>query len=138
MSTVKPPENPEDDPKVKAVFDEIRKTRNTDLINNIWRFLAFDPDLLEATWREVKSVMASPSYLDAKTKEMIYMAVSITNSCSYCAHSHTASAKAKGMTNEEHAEVLKIIALASKTNTLVTALQVPLDPVFDAEHKTVS
>ena len=133
MSTVKRPLNPEDNPRVKAVFDDIRATRNTDFINNIWKYLAFDPALLENTWNEVKEVMATESLLDAKTKEMIYAAVSIANACSYCAHSHTAAAKAKGMTDAEHAELLRIVSLAAKTNHIMNALQVPVDPQFDAD-----
>lgn len=132
MATVKPHPDPESNPRVKAVFDDIRATRKTDFVNNLWRTLAFDPDLLESTWREIKQVMATPSLLDPLTKEMLYIAVSIANSCGYCVHSHTAAARAKGMTDAQHAELLAIVALAAKTNHLVTALQVPLDPVFDA------
>ena len=134
MSTVLPPEDLESNPRVKAVFDDIRATRQTDFINNIWRYLAFDADLLERTWAEVKAVMATPSDLDPLTKEMLYLAVSIVNSCNYCVHSHTAGAKAKGMTPTQHAEVLKIVALASKTNQLATALQLPTDPEFLLEE----
>ncbi|WP_085899700.1 carboxymuconolactone decarboxylase family protein [Kiloniella majae] len=134
MSTVLPPEDLENNPRVKAVFDDIRATRQTDFINNIWRYLAFDEDLLERTWGEVKAVMATPSDLDPLTKEMLYLAVSIVNNCNYCVHSHTAGAKAKGMTQAQHAEVLKIVALASKTNQLATALQVPTDPEFLLEE----
>ncbi|MEH6631131.1 MAG: carboxymuconolactone decarboxylase family protein [Halopseudomonas aestusnigri] len=130
MSTVLPPESPESDPRVKAVFDDIRATRQSDFINNIWRYLAFDTDLLEHTWEEVKAVMATPSDLDPLTKELLYLSVSIINNCNYCVHSHTAGAKAKGMTQAQHAEVLKIVALASKTNQLAPALQVPTDPEF--------
>ena len=130
MPTVQPPKDPESDPRVKAVFDDIRATRNSDFINNIWRYLAFDADLLERTWEEVKSVMATPSDLDPFTKELIYLAVSIINNCEYCVHSHSAAARAKGMTPAQHAEVLKIVALAAKTNHLSNALQVPVDPEF--------
>lgn len=132
MSTIKQLPDPESNPRVKAVFDDIRATRKTDFVNNLWRTLAFDPDLLESTWREIKQVMATPSLLDPLTKEMLYIAVSIANSCGYCVHSHTAAARAKGMTDAQHAELLAIVALAAKTNHLVTALQVSLDPVFDA------
>lgn len=132
MSTVKPPANPEADPRVRAVFDDIRATRKTDFINNLWRALAFDPALLESTWSEVKALMATPTQLDPLTKEMVYIAVSIANACSYCVHSHTAAARAKGMTDAQHAELLAIVALAAKTNHLATALQVPVDAAFDA------
>ena len=136
MSTVKPAEDLEADPRVKAVFDDIRATRKSDFVNNMWRYLAFDPALLERTWAEVKSVMATPSALDPLVKEMLYIAVSVTNGCSYCVHSHTAAAKAKGMMDAQYAELLAIVSLAGKTNQLATALQLPVDPVFDAEHAT--
>lgn len=132
MSTVAPTPDPESDPRVKTVFDDIRATRQTDFINNLWRRLAFDPPLLEATWAEVKRVMATPSAIDPLTKEMVYITASIINGCGYCVHSHTAAARAKGMTAQQHAELLGIVALAAKTNQLVTALQVPVDAVFDA------
>ena len=131
MSTVKPAEDLESDPRVKAVFDDIRTTRKSDFVNNMWRYLAFDPALLEQTWAEVKRVMALPSSLDPLTKELVYITASVINGCSYCVHSHTAAATAKGMTREQHAELMSIIALAAKTNHLATGLQVPLDAVFD-------
>ena len=132
MSTTKPPDDAESDPRVKAVFDDIRATRKGDFVNNLWRHLAFDAALLERTWAEVKAVMAAPSALDPLTKEMVYIAVSAANACNYCVHSHTAAAKAKGMTPAQHAELLAIIALAGKTNHLANALQVPVDQAFDA------
>ncbi|MCA1367548.1 carboxymuconolactone decarboxylase family protein [Bradyrhizobium sp. BRP14] len=132
MSTVAPPHDPEADPRVKAVFDDIRATRKSDFVNNMWLWLAFDPDLLERTWAEVKAVMATPSALESVVKEMLYIAVSVTNGCGYCIQSHTASAKAKGMTEAEHADLLRVISLAAKTNQLATALQVPVDAAFDA------
>ena len=132
MATVKPPANPEADPRVKAVFDDIRATRRTDFVNNLWRSLAFDPALLEGTWSEVKRLMAAPTHLDPLTKELIYVAVSIANSCSYCIHSHTAAARARGMTEAQHAELLAIVALAAKTNHLATGLQVEVDGAFNA------
>lgn len=135
MATVLPPENPEDDPRIKAVFDDIRTTRGSDFINNIWHYLAFDADLLERTWAEVKAVMATPSDLDPLTKELIYLAVSIINNCDYCVHSHSAAARAKGMTDSQHAEVLKIVSLAAKTNHLSNAMQVPVDPEFMLREK---
>jgi AhpD family alkylhydroperoxidase len=134
MSTVKPAEDLETDPRVKAVFDDIRITRKSDFVNNMWRYLAFDPALLENTWAEVKAVMATPSTLDPLVKEMLYIAVSVTNGCNYCVHSHTAAAKAKGMTDAQYAELLAIISLAGKTNQLATALQLPVDNIFDADR----
>jgi len=136
MATVKQSENPENNPRVRAVFDDIRATRKTDFVNNLWRTLAFDPVLLESTWAEVKSVMATPTHLDPLTKELIYIAVSIANSCGYCVHSHTAAARAKGMTDAQHAELLAIVSLAARTNHLATGLQVPLDPIFDVSAKS--
>lgn len=133
MSTVHSAGDAGLDPRVQAVFDDIRATRGTDFINNFWRYLAFDPALLESTWAEVNRVMATPSGLDPLTKEMIYIAVSLANGCGYCVHSHTGAARAKGMTAAQHAELLTIVGLAAKTNHLVTALQVPVDAVFDQD-----
>ena len=133
MSTVNSAGDAGLDPRVQAVFDDIRATRGTDFINNFWRYLAFDPALLESTWAEVKRVMATPSGLDPLTKEMIYTAVSVANGCGYCVHSHSAAARAKGMSAAQYAELLAIVGLAGKTNHLVTALQVPVDPIFDAD-----
>ena len=132
MSTIKKTTK-EDDQLVKETYQDIRDTRNTDYIGNFWKYLAFDPPLLKEVWSDVKNLMTKETLIDKKTKEMIYMAVSITNNCSYCIHSHTASAKKLGMTDEEHAEFLKIVALAAKTNQLVNGLQVPVDEIFDAD-----
>ncbi len=133
MATVAPPPDLEADPRIKAVFDDIRAIRKTDFINNFWRWLAFDPALLERVWTEAKTVMATPSALDPLTKEMIYLAVSVANQCPYCVHSHTAAARAQGMTDAQHADLLGVVALAARTNHLATALQVPVDPQFDRE-----
>ena len=132
MSTIKKTTK-EDDQVVKETYQDIRDTRNTDFICNFWMYLAFDPTLLKEVWSDVKNLMTKETLIDKKSKEMIYMAVSITNNCSYCTHSHTASAKKLGMTDEEHAEFLKIVALAAKTNQLVNGLQVPVDEIFDAD-----
>ena len=118
--------------EVLAVFDDIRSVRGTDYINNFWRVLANDPPLLKATWERLKQVMG-PGELDPLTKEMIYVAVSVANGCEYCTHSHTAAARAKGMTPEMHGELLAVIAMASQTNALATALQVETDEVFRGE-----
>jgi AhpD family alkylhydroperoxidase len=117
-------------PRIAAVFADIRATRQTDFINNFWRALAHQPDLLERTWASVKEVMLTPGTLDPLTKELIYIAVSTTNACTYCVHSHTAAARAKGLTPDQHAEFLAILALAAHTNTLANALQIPVDPEF--------
>lgn len=134
MSTVNLPDNPESDPRVKDVFDDIRATRGSDFINLFWRYLAFDPPLLEEVWRDVRDVMAKPTLIDPKTKEMIYLAVSVANACPYCIHSHTAAARARGMSDAEHAELLRIVSTAARTNHLVTAMQVPVDPEFDTDR----
>ncbi len=122
----------EADPRVKAVFDDIRATRKSDFVNNFWRGLANQPQLLERTWASLKEVMVAPGELSPVVKEMIYVAVSAVNGCSYCIHSHTAQAKAKGMTEGMHAELLSVIGMASETNAIVQALQIPVDPEFQA------
>jgi len=133
MTTIRPPQDPESNPRVKAVFDDIRATRDTDFINNVWRYLAFDPALLESVWADIKTVMATPSALDPKTKEMVYVAVSIANGCDYCTHSHTAAARAKGMTEAEHADLLRVVGTASRLNAMLNGLHIPVDAAFDAE-----
>jgi AhpD family alkylhydroperoxidase len=120
-------------PRVKAVFDDIRATRNSDFVNNFWRALANQPALLERTWTSVKKVMIEPGALDPLTRELIYIAVSTVNSCRYCVHSHTAAARAKGVTEDQYGELLAIIALASQTNALANALQIPVDPEFSVK-----
>ena len=134
MSTISLPQNPESNPRVKSVFDDIRATRGSDFINNLWYYLSFNPALLESTWHDVKSVMAKPSHLDPMTKELIYAAVSIANSCEYCIHSHTAAARSKGMTDEQYAEFLSIVSLAGKTNHLLNSIKVPIDSEFNHEN----
>ena len=119
------------DPRVQAVFDDIRATRKSEFVNNFWRALANQPALLERTWSSIKEVMMAPGALDPLTRELIYIAVSATNACSYCVHSHTAAARAKGMTEAQHAELIAIIAMASQTNALANALQIPVDPEFE-------
>ncbi len=120
-------------PAVKAVFEDIRATRNSDFVNNFWRALANQPKLLERTWASVKQVMVEPGTLDPLTKELIYIAVSATNSCSYCVHSHTAAARAKGLTDEQYAEFLAVVGMAAETNTLANSMQIPVDREFSVE-----
>jgi alkylhydroperoxidase AhpD family core domain len=117
-----------------AVFNDIREARGTDYVNNFWRALAHDPVQLKSVWRGIQSVMG-PGALDPLVKELIYVAVSTANGCGYCVHSHTASARAKGITPDMHAELLAIIAMASQTNALATALGVPIDAPFEAGQK---
>ena len=112
--------------KARAVFDDIRATRGTDYINNIWRALANDPPQLQATWGEVKRVMA-PGALDALTKELVYLAVSAANNCSYCLHTHAAAARAKGMSEAMFGELMQVVYLASQTNRIAIGLQVEVD-----------
>jgi AhpD family alkylhydroperoxidase len=120
-------------PRIQAVFADIRATRNSDFVNNFWRALANQPDLLERTWSSIKEVMIAPGALDPLTKELIYIAVSVTNNCSYCIHSHTAAARTKGLTDQQHTELLAVIGMASETNALSTALQIPVDPEFEVK-----
>lgn len=123
----------EADPRVRAVFADIRATRGSDFINNFWRGLANDPALLERIWAGVKTVM-EPGTLDPLTKELVYIAVSIANGCSYCIHSHTAAARAKGLTAAQHGEFLAVVGMANQTNALVNGLQIPVDPAFTVEE----
>ena len=118
-------------PEVRAVFDDIKAARGVADVNNFWKALAVHPPTLKRTWESLKQVMA-PGALDPLTKEMLYLAASATAGCAYCTASHTAAARAKGMTDAQHAELLAIVALAAKSNHLATALQVPVDPQFDA------
>jgi uncharacterized peroxidase-related enzyme len=117
-------------PAVKAVFDDIRATRKSNFVNNFWRALAHDPAHLKRVWEQLKAIMVAPGAIDPLTREMIYIAVSTANGCDYCVHSHTAAARAKGMTNAQHGELCAIIGLAAQTNHLAMALQVPVDPEF--------
>ena len=120
-------------PAAKAVFDDIRAVRKSDFVNNFWRGLANDPALLKRTWEQLKAVMMTDSAIDPLTKEMIYIAVSTANGCTYCIHSHTAAAKAKGMTDAQHMELVSIVGLAGQTNHLVTSMQIPVDPQFEVK-----
>jgi AhpD family alkylhydroperoxidase len=118
------------DPRVKAVFDDIRAIRKSDFVNNFWRALANQPALLERTWLSIKEVMIEQGVLDPLTKELIYIAASTINGCSYCVHSHTAAARAKGLSDKQYAELVAVIGMAAETNALATALQIPIDPEF--------
>ena len=131
MATVALIEYEDASPEVRAVYDDIREVRQTDFINNFWKGLANNPAQLRRTWEQIKTVMA-PGAIDAMTKEMIYVAVSVANSCEYCIHSHTTAARAKGMTDEQYGELLAIIGLAHHTNGLVSALQLEVDDAFKA------
>jgi AhpD family alkylhydroperoxidase len=116
-------------PEVRAVYDDIMTTRNTDWINNFWKALASDPVTLRRTWESVKQIMA-PGTLDAVTKEMIYLAVSASNQCGYCIASHTAAARKAGMTDAQFAELMAVIGMANETNRLASGYQVEIDERF--------
>ena len=118
-------------PEARAVFDDIRATRKSDFVNNFWRALANDPKTLKRVWETLKSVMGREGALDPLTRELIYIAVSTTNACEYCVQSHTAAARARGMTDAQHAELIAVIGLAAQTNHLAMAMQVPPDPEFE-------
>ena len=126
MATVKMVEYDEAGPEVKAVYDDIMATRNTDTINNFWKTIAVHPPTLARTWRDLKEVMA-PGALDPMVKEMIAVAVSTTNGCSYCVNSHTAAAMQKGMTKEMLGELMAVVGMFNTTNRLVEGYQVDLD-----------
>jgi len=116
-------------PEVRAVYDDIMATRKTDWINNFWKAIAHDPKLLKRTWESLKEIMG-PGAIDPLTKELIYVAVSVTNNCHYCIASHTASAFGKGMTPEMFKELQAVIGMANETNKLVTGYQVEIDERF--------
>jgi AhpD family alkylhydroperoxidase len=118
---------------VKAIFDDIKRTRKIDDVNNFWMALANHPETLRRTWDAVKEVMR-PGALDELTKEMIYVAVSITNNCEYCIHSHTAAAFGKGMTGEQYQELVAVTAMAHQTNALSNAFKIPVDSKFQAKQ----
>lgn len=114
---------------VRAVYDDIMATRGTDWINNFWKVLAHDPALLKRTWDDIKQVMA-PGALDPLVKELIYIAVSATNGCEYCTYSHTAGARAKGMSDAQLMELMAVVGMANQTNRLANGLRPPVDPQF--------
>jgi AhpD family alkylhydroperoxidase len=120
--------------QVRAVFDDIMKTRKTDYINNIWRALASNPPVLERFWGQMKEVMVKPSRLDPLTKELIYLAVSINNNCEYCINSHTFAARKHGLDDEMLGELAEIVGIANAGNRLTIALQVEPDERFKPKH----
>jgi AhpD family alkylhydroperoxidase len=132
MATVTLIEYEDASSEVRAIYDDIRAVRKTDFINNFWKALANNPDQLRRTWDGIKEVMA-PGALDPLTKELIYIAVSVANKCEYCIHSHTAAARAKGMSDDQYAELMSVIGMALSTNGLVTTMQVAVDDAFKAD-----
>jgi AhpD family alkylhydroperoxidase len=129
MSTLGFIEYKDASPEVRVVYDDIRATRKTDFINNFWKALAHDPATLKRTWESIKQIMA-PGELDPLTKELIYIAVSVTNQCGYCIASHTVSAQNKGMTDVMFKEMMAVVGMANETNKLVTGYQVEIDAEF--------
>ncbi|MFC5391183.1 carboxymuconolactone decarboxylase family protein [Bosea vestrisii] len=117
-------------PEAQAVIDDIKRSRNLPDVNDFWKYLARDPKTLKRTWESIKEVMA-PGALDPLTKELIYLAVSVTNNCTYCIASHTAAARKAGMSEAMFAELVAVIGMANETNRLVTAYRVPVYPAFD-------
>ena len=117
-------------PEVRAVFDDIKTRRNVADVNNFWKVLSHDPATLQRTWESVKEIMA-PGALDPLTKEMIYLAVSVTNGCGYCIASHTAAARKAGMTDAMFGDVMAVTGMANETNRLANGYRVPIDPVFE-------
>jgi AhpD family alkylhydroperoxidase len=117
-------------PEVREVYDDIMRTRKTDYINNLWKAIAIHPPTLKRTWDDVKALMGTPSAIDPLVKELVYIAVSVTNNCEYCIATHTAAARAKGMSDEVFGELLDIIALANKTNRLAIGYRVEVDERF--------
>ena len=115
--------------EVRAIYDDIMATRKTDWINNFWKALAHDPIALKRTWESIKQIMA-PGALDPLTKEMIYVAVSVTNQCGYCIASHTAAARKRGMSEAMFAELMAVVGMANETNRLAAGYQVEIDPQF--------
>lgn len=130
MAQVKLVQDRDASSEVRSVFDDIRTTRNTDYVNNIWRALAVHPPLLKRFWSQMKEVMVKDSRIDPLAKEFIYLAVSITNNCEYCINSHIAAARKKGMDDQTLAELVEIVALANAGNRLTQGLQVEVDERF--------
>ena len=130
MPTPPPIEYADASPQVKAVYDDIKKTRNVPDVNNFWKYLARDPVTLKRTWESIKEIMV-PGALDALTKEMVYVAVSVTNGCGYCIASHTAAARNAGMSEAMFGELMAVVGMANETNRLVNGYRVPVDAAYE-------
>jgi AhpD family alkylhydroperoxidase len=128
--TVGPIEYRDAPPEVRAVFDDIKRTRQIEDVNNFWKYLAHDPVTLKRTWDSVKQVIA-PGALDVLTKEMVYLAVSVTNGCGYCIASHGAAARKAGMTEAMFGDLMAVVGMANETNRLAHGYRVPIDAAFD-------
>jgi AhpD family alkylhydroperoxidase len=129
MATPPPIDYADASPQVRAVYDDIKKTRNVPDVNNFWKYLARDPATLKRTWDSIKQIMA-PGALDPLTKEMIYLAVSVSNGCGYCIASHTAAARKAGMSEAMFAEVMAVTGMANETNRLANGYRVPIDEAY--------
>ena len=129
MATLGLIEHKDASPEVRAVYDDIMATRQTDRVNNFWKAIAHDPATLRRTWESVKQIMGAGA-LDPLTKEMIYVAVSVTNQCAYCIASHTTAARKAGMTDSMLAELLAVVGMANQTNRLASGYQVEIDEQF--------
>jgi AhpD family alkylhydroperoxidase len=129
MATLGLIEYKDSSPEVRAVYDDIMATRKTDWINNFWKALANDPATLKRTWADIKQIMG-PGALDTLTKEMIYVAVSVTNQCGYCIASHTSSARNKGMTDDMFRELMAVVGMANETNRVSAGYQIEIDAQF--------
>ena len=130
MTMAKPVEYRDASSEVRAVFDDIKKTRQVEDVNNFWKYLANDPVTLRRTWESVKEVMA-PGALDVRTKEMVYLAISVSNGCEYCTASHGAAARKAGMTDAMFGELMAVIGMANETNRLANGYRVPVDAAFN-------
>ncbi len=130
MSRPKPIDYRKASARVRAVYDDIKASRNVPDVNNFWKYLANDPALLERTWKSLKDVMA-PGALDPLVKEMLYVAVSVTNGCGYCIASHSAAARKAGMTEAMFGELMGIVGMANETNRLANGYRVPIDAAFE-------
>jgi AhpD family alkylhydroperoxidase len=117
-------------PEVRAVFDDIKRAREIKDVNNFWKYLARHPATLKRTWESIKEIMA-PGALDARTKEMVYLAVSVTNGCGYCIASHNAAARKAGMSEAMFGELMAVVGMANETNRLANGYRVPIDPAFE-------
>ena len=129
MSPPKPIEYGDANPAVREVFDDIMSSRNVADVNNFWKYLANDPKTLKRTWESLKEIMA-PGALDPLVKEMVYLAISVSNNCGYCIASHSAAATKAGMTPEQFSELMAVVGMANETNGLVNGYRVPIDPAF--------
>lgn len=129
MTTPPPIEYADASPDVRAVYDDIKKTRGVPDVNNFWKYLARDPGTLQRTWESIKQIMA-PGALDPLTKEMVYLAVPVTNGCAYCIASHTAAARKAGMTEAMFGELMAVTGMANETNRLVNGYRVPIDAAY--------